>query len=755
MKKAEEYLAALKVLFSKNPQELTDIARKNNNTISTIEICYLCYNRNLLPISFLNNFEYSTFLGFINITDVSSSESEITVTDECCYFIDKFSEFVKLRNVANSKKHKPEYYGNYIAYLFMTDTKLKVNNAIKQCLPNNTFNNILDTIILKLLSVVNIPYDESFVSYGKFLTNPFDESLVECYGRDKEITDIVDVLCRKNKNNPLLIGQPGVGKTAVVQGVANLLMSSKCPKQLENYHIFELYIASLVSGTMYRGDLEKRVTTLLDTIINKCSNVIIFIDEIHSIMNGKNESESSSSTAGVSIVDMLKPYMTGNKIKLIGATTEQEYKILEDDKALLRRFNKISIKEPNKNTVLHLMENICKDYEAYFDLKCSEAVLSTVVDYADLYMPNRFMPDKAIDLLDQSFVHCKNHSDRTELNDFDIINSIESMTSISVPTPNEDIGNKISNIINNIKSKLVGQDEVIKITESLLKKYFMGLCNPKKPISSFLFVGPTGVGKTALCRELATNLFNRESFVKLDMSEYMEKYAISKLIGSPPGYVGHTKGGKLTEIVKHNPYSIILFDEIEKAHSDIYNILLQILDEGVLTDSEGYTANFKNCIIVLTSNLGAADIEAKSKNTVGFGDTTLSDKDKNKIYENAVKKYFTPEFINRLDHIVYFNSLTKQNIADIVDIELTSLVAKFKNIKVDVNISENTKKLLYDRCYTKEYGARFVQREITKLVEDIIIEYLLEHKLIGIDTTVNLDVDNNSIEVLQPMEVNV
>jgi ATP-dependent Clp protease ATP-binding subunit ClpC len=450
---------------------------------------------------------------------------------------------------------------------------------------------------------------------------------------------------------------------------------------------------------------------------------------------------------------MLKPYMTGNKIKLIGATTEQEYKILENDKALLRRFNKISIKEPNKDTVLHLMENICRDYETYFDLKCPETILSTVVNYADLYMPNRYMPDKAIDLLDQSFVHCKNHSDRHELNDTDIINSIESMTSISVPTPNENINNKIETIINNIRSKLVGQDEVIKITESLLKKYFMGLCNPKKPISSFLFVGPTGVGKTALCKELASNLFNKESFVKLDMSEYMEKYSISKLIGSPPGYEGHTKGGKLTEIVKHNPYSIILFDEIEKAHTDIYNILLQILDDGVLTDSEGYTANFKNCIIVLTSNLGASDIEAKSKNTVGFGNNTLSDKDKNKIYENAVKKYFTPEFINRLEHIVYFNNLTRQNIADIVDIELTSLVSKFKNIKVTINISEDTKKLLYDKCYTKEYGARFVQREITKLVEDTIIEYLLEYKLIGIDTIINIDVKDDKIKVSQPEEV--
>ena len=750
-----KYIDALNILFSKNSQELTDIARKNNNTISTIEICYLCYNRNLLPMELLENFDYTKFLQFINIQDTKNvSDSDIKVSTECCYFIDKFSEFAKLRNVMNARKHKSDYYANYIAYLFLTDEKLSINSAIKQCISMITIGSILESIRIKLMKIANIPYDKALVNHGKFLTNPFDNSLSECYHREKEITDIIDILCRKNKNNPLLIGQPGVGKTAVVQGVANLLMSTQCPKQLEGYHIFELYMSSIIGGAKFQGDVEKRVTDLLEVILSKCSNVILFIDEIHTIVNGK-DSDSTSSNPSVPVVDILKPYMTGSKLKLIGATTESEYKILEKDKALLRRFNKVSIKEPNRKDVLHIMESICKEYETYFDLKCSNSILSTVVNYADLYIPNRFMPDKAIDLLDQSFVHCKNHSKRNELTDEDIISSVETMTSVSIPTPKEDISTKISNIINNIKDKLVGQEEVIEIVESMLKKYFMGLCNPKKPISSFLFVGPTGVGKTALCKELATNLFNKESFVKLDMSEYMEKYSVSKLIGSPPGYVGHSKGGKLTEIVKHNPYSLILFDEIEKAHSDIYNILLQILDEGVLTDSEGYTANFKNCIIVLTSNLGAKDVAEKSKNALGFGDNSLTNKDKNKIYEQAIKKYFSPEFINRLEHIVYFNSLTEDDIANIVDIELSTIINKFKNIKVTVNISENTKKLLYIKCYTKDYGARFVQREVTRLIEDKVVEYLLESKLIGIETTINIDVVNEQVKILQFEEVKV
>ena len=755
----QEYLQALNVLFAKNTEDLIIIASQNNDTISTIEICYLCYVKNLLPLAFLENFEYSSFLEHINSEKVRNKDSkiqsinDIILTDECKYFIDKFSFFATLKNVVKAKKLKSDYYSNYIAYLFLTDNKLRINEIIYECISASIYKSVLKSVQTKLLTVANIPVDEVFQTYGRFLTNPFDNQLTECYDRDKEITAIVDVLSRKNKNNPLLVGQPGVGKTAVVQGFAKLIMTNKCPKQFTDYHVFELNITKLVAGAMYRGDMEKRLTTFLDTIISKNVKVIIFIDEIHNIMN--NKSDTGSDSSGVPMADVLKPYLTGNRIKLIGATTEHEYKSFEKDGAMLRRFNKISIKEPDKSTVLQLMQSICTDYEKFFDIKCPETILQDVVTYADLYIPNRFMPDKVIDLLDQSFVHCKNHSERTELNNFDIIKSIETMTNISVPVPNNTVTDKIGNIVKKMKTSLIGQDSAISIVESMLKRYFTGLCNTTKPIASYLFVGPTGVGKTALCKILATELFNAESFVKLDMSEYMEKHAVAKLIGAPPGYVGHGKGGKLTEIVKHNPYSFILFDEIEKAHTDIYNILLQILDEGVLTDSEGCKVNFKNCIIVLTSNVGATNVRDKANSSIGFGDNTLTNKDIHNIYQSSVKKHFSPEFLNRLDDIVYFNSLSKDNIKQIVDLELDRLLVKFKGIKVNINLSNDVKKYLYGQCYKPEYGARFVQREIAKLVEDATINYLVLNKLVGEFVDVELSLNDNDIKVTQTKKVGV
>ena len=755
MQNQNEYKQALFTLLGNSKDEVLDIASKNNNTISTIELCYICYNKNLLPLVFAQKFKYSSFIEHINIKDVKNkkkiTEDDIIITKECCHFLDKIVSFSKLKTVASAKKQKFAYYNSYIAYLFLTDTLLSVHEIIvNDCFTNKNYEEVLSASQVKLIELCKIPTDDIFRTYGKFLTNPFDSSVNPCYNRDKEISNIIDVLTRKNKNNPLLVGLPGVGKTAIVQGLAHLLMSTKCPKALANYHIYELSVSYLVSGAMYRGDMEKRLTTFLETVIVKCPNVIIFIDEIHTIMNGKGN--DGSETSGVPMADILKPYMTGHNLKIIGATTEQEFKAMEKDGAILRRFNKISIKEPCKKDVLQLMENICMEYESYFNLKCPYNILNTVVNYADLYIPNKYMPDKVIDLLDQSFVHCKNHSERQELNEYDVIKSIEAITNISVPIPDSTVTDKVTTIIDTIKSSLIGQDKAVNRMQELLKRYFMGLCNTTKPIGSFLFVGPTGVGKTALCKLLATQLFNAESFVRLDMSEYMERHAVAKLIGAPPGYIGHTKGGKLTEIVKHNPYSLILFDEIEKAHPDVYNILLQILDEGILTDSEGAKVNFKNCIIVLTSNVGATNVRDKANNTVGFGDNTLTNKDIHKIYESSVKKHFSPEFINRLDDIIYFNNLTKEDIIKIVDLELDRLIKKFYNIKVDVIVSQDSKALLYDKCYAPEYGARFVQREISKLIESPIINYVMDNNLVGEEVNLEIFTSDKKFEITQKIK---
>lgn len=759
MSNQEDYVQALKILFSKSVKDLIAIASNNDDTITTLELCYLCYIKNLLPLSFMENFDYDVLLQYVNGDLTKNPDSEIEdlndihITDECKYFIDKFSFFATLRNVVKAKKQKSEYYSNYIAYLFLFDGNLRIHEIIYDCVPSSVYSSVLNAVQVKLLSVANLPSDEPFQNYGKYLTNPFDLRLTPCYNRDNEISAIIDILSRKTKNNPLLVGQPGVGKTAVVHGLAELMMTNKCPKHLQEYHIFELNYTSLVSGAMYRGDLEKRLSNVFDTIINKNRKVILFIDEIHILMNGKSGDNEAAATSGSPPADILKPYLNNPKVKIIGATTEQEFKMLEKDGAILRRFNKVSIKEPDKDTVLQLLHSLCEDYEKYFDIQCPEYILRDIVNYADLYIPNRYMPDKVIDLFDQTFVHCKNHSDRDELTDYDVIKSVESMTNISVPVPNNTVTDKIQNIISKINDVLVGQDKAVNIVESMLKRYFMGLCNTSKPIASYLFVGPTGVGKTALCKELATNLFNAESFVKLDMSEYMEKHAVAKLIGAPPGYVGHGKGGKLTETVKHNPYSLILFDEIEKAHQDVYNILLQILDEGVLTDSEGYKVNFKNCIIVLTSNIGATNVRDKASNTVGFGDNTLSNKDICKIYESAIKKHFSPEFLNRLDNIVYFNSLSKDNIKGIVDIELNKVIDKFKNINITVSIPPKVKEYLYEQCYKPEYGARFVQRELTKIVEDKVIDYLVNNRLVGETVSIRLSMSNDEIKITKMEKV--
>lgn len=729
-----EYLKIVLALFNKSKHgDIIGTTKNNNNVFSTNVLVYVCYIYNLLPLSMMNEIEYSSFvnaLGF-EIIDINKSNDidSIEITAECCQFIDKLVKFTQLEKVAHSKD-KLNYYRNYIGYLLLTDSKFKAHEVLTKSIKGVSYGHIVSTIKVQLSNIYDLPVNATLNKYGQFLTDPFAETdMLNCYGRDGEINQLIDILSRKTKNCPLVVGQPGVGKTAVVQGLANLLMSEKCPKQFVGYHIYELSLTSLVSGAIYRGDLESRLTDVLKIVTEEYDNIIVFMDEIHSIMNTSND---NAGTQGVSTADVLKPYMCGGKLKLIGATTESEYHIIEKDSAIGRRFNVLHIKEPSVLAVISLLNNVVGEYEQHFDISCESSILPIIVDYANKYITNRYMPDKVLDLLDTSFVQCKNHSDRHDLCIDDVIHATEILSGITVPVADNSVITKVNETMQELKENVIGQNEALKDIETALKRYFLGLSVQTKPIASFLFVGPTGVGKTAMCKTLANSLFNKESFIKLDMSEYMEKHAVSKLIGAPPGYVGYSKGGKLTERVKHNPFSVILFDEIEKAHTDIYNILLQILDDGALTDSEGCRVDFTNTIIVLTSNVGATDVRDKSKNIVGFGDNTLSNKDAMKIYENAVKKQFSPEFINRLDKVVYFNTLSKEDISQIVDKELNKLCIKLEAINVKLDIENDVRQYLYDKCFLPEYGARYAQRIVISDIEDKITDYLMINNLINI-----------------------
>ena len=742
-----KYLQNVLALFDKTKKQyILSIAASNDNQVTSSLLIFALYRYNLLPIAMMQNISYDKFFNHLDI-DITESENvderDISVSAECCSIIDKLKVFGNLPKVAKSNKNKSNYYINYIGYIMLTDSNLRCNEALVNSMPKTTYQHILTTLKMLLSEIYNLPSNQALSIYGRFLTDPFDVSIASpCYGREKEISTIIDILSRKDKNNPILVGQPGVGKTAIVKGLANTLMSVNCPKQFAGYHIYELYISSIISGAMYRGDVEKRLTEILDIVTEDYNNIIVFIDEVHTIMSNSDSESGSSSTSGVPIADLLKPYMTGNGLKIIGATTEREYHKIEKDSALSRRFNVVHIKEPSIESVNKLVSSVLPNYEQHFGLTLDLNLVSEVVNYADRYIPNKYMPDKVLDLLDESFVQCKNHSNRDSVVIDDIISATELITNVKVPIVNNEAIQRVVDIMNAVRKHIIGQDTALLDVESILKRYFLGLRSVYKPIGSFLFVGPTGVGKTQLCKELAYNLFNRESFIRLDMSEYMEKHSISKLIGAPPGYVGYSTGGKLTEAVKHNPYSVILFDEIEKAHPDVYNILLQILDDGILTDSEGCKVNFTNTLIILTSNTGAKDVSEKFESIVGFGDISMTNKDKQRAYEKAVKKQFSPEFINRLDKVVYFNSLSDDNMRQIVDMQLEQLIDKLLNINISVSVAEEVKNYLYDKCIKSEYGARYVHRMIDTEVEDLIINYLLSNSLLGGKNYIELRVNN-------------
>ena len=630
-------------------------------------------------------------------------------------------------------------------------------------------------------------------TYGTNLTQKAkNNQLDNVIGRDKELQRMIQILNRRSKNNPCLIGEPGVGKTAIAQGLAIKIANGKVPAKLLNKEVYLLDMTAVIAGTQFRGQFEARMKAIIDECKN-CGNIILVIDEIHNIM-GSGDADNSMNAANI-----LKPSLSNGEIQLIGTTTLKEYrKYIEKDAALERRFQPIIVEQPSITDTITILEGIKSYYEDFHKVRISNDVIRQTVIMSEKYIHDRFLPDKAIDILDEacSRINLKNKdlyeleilknelkeiqeqkeeaalADSTEdykkaadlkmkectlqeqidalnkkmkvknLTITEIANVIENWTKIPVNKITEEETKKLLNLEENLHHSIIGQEEAVEAVSRAIRRNRAGLKSTKRP-PSFIFVGPTGVGKTQLAKSLAFEMFGDEkSIIRIDMSEYMESHSTSKLIGSPPGYVGYDDAGQLTEKVKRKPYSIILFDEIEKAHPDVFNILLQVLDDGRLTDSQGNTINFENTILIMTSNAGSAT----NTNSIGFGNQIESNR--NKIL-NSLRETFRPEFLNRVDEIVVFNPLSEEQLLQIVDLMLfdTQKVLADKNISMKVSLE--AKKYLLEKGTDLKYGARPLRRAIQRYIEDELSDLILKSELSnGKTVEINLNNDKLHFEII-------
>ena len=623
--------------------------------------------------------------------------------------------------------------------------------------------------------------------YGTNLTvKASNNELDNVIGRDKEIERIIQILNRRSKNNPCLIGEPGVGKTAIAQGLAIKIADKDVPAKLLNKEVYLLDMTAVIAGTQFRGQFEARMKGIIDEC-KHFGNIILVIDEIHNII-GAGDGEHSMNAANI-----LKPALSNGEIQLIGTTTLKEYrKYIEKDSALERRFQQVLVDEPNIDDTINILIGIKKYYEDYHKVKISKDVIKQTVLMSEKYIHDRFLPDKAIDILDEacSRINLENkdlfklellkqelknvqsekedaaNADSTEdyqkaadlktrecrlieqidklsasmklksLTVQDIAKVIEHWTKIPVTKITEEETQKLLNLETNLHKKIIGQNEAVNAVARAIRRNRAGLKSTKRP-PSFIFVGPTGVGKTELAKSLAYEMFgSEEAMIRIDMSEYMESHSTSKLIGSPPGYVGYDDAGQLTDKVKRRPYSIILLDEIEKAHPDVFNILLQVLDDGVLTDSQGNKVSFENTIIIMTSNAGSN----LNNNSIGFGKQTL---DKNKI-EDSLKEFFRPEFLNRVDEIVIFNSLTQDELLEIVDLMLKDTSDALQNKNITLSVSIEAKKFILEKGTNIKFGARPLRRAIQRYVEDELSELILKGTIQD-SQHVQVNVENNEL----------
>ncbi len=641
-------------------------------------------------------------------------------------------------------------------------------------------------------------------SFGRDLNKAAEEDKLDpVVGRDKELERIAQVLSRRKKNNPILIGEPGVGKSAIAEGLALRIVQKRVPRILLNKRVITLDIGSMVAGTKYRGQFEERMKAVLSELeVNP--NVILFIDEIHTIVGAGNASGSLDAS------NMFKPALARGEVQCIGATTLDEYrKNIESDGALERRFQKILVEPTSVEDTIQILQNIKSKYEDHHLVHYTDEAIKACVYLTQRYISDRCLPDKAIDAMDEagSRVHINNVITPDNIlqleNECNLLNEkknnaiaqqdyeeaaacrdkiahlneelkiaqqqwedslkehreivteetvadvIAMITGVPQKRISKDDTKRLNNMENELKNSVIGQDEAVSKITKAIRRNKVGLKDPSKPIGTFMFLGPTGVGKTFLCKVLAKYLFDtEEAIVRIDMSEYMEKFSITRLIGAPPGYVGYEEGGTLTEKIRRKPYSIVLLDEIEKAHSDVFNLLLQVFDEGRLTDSLGRTVDFKNTIIIMTSNIGSRQLKEFGQG-VGFSTATRQEnavRDAQKTIEDALNKQFAPEFLNRIDDIIIFNPLQREDIHKIIDLEIKYVYQRMQELGISFTLSEKTKDFIAEKGWSAQYGARPLKRVIQKYIEDTIAEEIINEKIAKGDTiVVDFDEDKNDI----------
>ncbi|NLM44411.1 MAG: ATP-dependent Clp protease ATP-binding subunit [Clostridiales bacterium] len=619
--------------------------------------------------------------------------------------------------------------------------------------------------------------------YGRDLTEMAKEGKLDpIIGRAQETERVIQILSRRTKNNPVLIGDPGVGKTAIAEGLAQKIAEGNVPETLKDKRVVSLDLSAMVAGSKYRGEFEERLKNVMNEI-RESKNVILFIDEMHTIIG------AGGAEGAIDASNILKPALARGEIQAIGATTLDEYrKYVEKDAALERRFQPVMVGEPSKEETIQILEGLRDKYEAHHKVKISDESIKSAVELSDRYITDRFLPDKAIDLIDEaaSRIRIKNFTappdikkleeelaslekekaeavntqnfekaaeirdkekelkkelekvkkewnEKTNENELivgeeDIAYIVSSWTGIPVTKLAEEESQRLLNLEKTLHERVIGQDEAVSAVSKAIKRARVGLKDPNRPVGSFIFLGPTGVGKTELSRALAEVLFGDENaMIRIDMSEYMEKHTVSRLIGSPPGYVGYEEGGQLTEKVRRKPYSVVLLDEIEKAHPDVFNVLLQILEDGRLTDGKGRTVDFKNTVVIMTSNVGVSTI--RRQKVMGF---TSGANEKEEAYErmkdnvmDELKKTFRPEFLNRIDDIIVFHQLEEEHLKKIVDLMLKSLIDRIKEMNIDIEVTDKAKSLLVSKGFDPAYGARPLRRAIQKMVEDKLSEEML------------------------------
>ncbi len=557
-------------------------------------------------------------------------------------------------------------------------------------------------------------------------------------GRDEEIRRSVQILSRRSKNNPVLIGEPGVGKTAVAEGIAAYIAGSDAPDSMAGKRLVALDLPALLAGTKYRGDFEERVKAVLKDV-KKAGDVILFIDEMHTMIG------AGSAEGAIDAANILKPALGRGEVQIIGATTPEEYRRhIEKDAALERRFQPVKIAEPSRGDSMKMLGAVRQSLEKHHGVKISDAALTAAVDLSARYINDRFLPDKAIDLADEAAAHIR-VSGGGLVTAEDIAGIVSMWTGIPVANLSADETKRLCNMESILHRRVIGQNEAVTAVSRAIRRGRVGLSDPDRPIGSFLFLGPTGVGKTELCRALAEAVFGEsDAMIRLDMSEYMEKHAVSKLIGSPPGYVGYEDGGQLTERVRRKPWSVVLFDEIEKAHEDVWGILLQIMDDGRLTDSAGRVVSFRNTIIVMTSNVGAKSI-SEGRPRMGF---TPDGGDEAQLMRARIneelRRTFKPEFLNRIDETIVFRRLSRAEIRSIAERMLLTVAERFKALGMTLSVPDQVVDFLAERGYDEKYGARPLRRAIRSMIEDKAAELMLTDSL-GRGDTVQARIDGNEL----------